>query len=295
MARGASPINALAAVNSSWQMAGTGDFNGSGEPDILWRNASTGGVELWNSNGSGGFTYEDLGDVHSSWQVEGTGDFNGSGADGILWRNASTGGVELWNSNGSGGFTYEDLGAVNSSWQVEGTGDFTGSGEDGILWRNPSTGDVELWNPNGSGGFTYRRLGRCQFQLAGRRNRRFQWQWRRRHPVAQLVDRGCRALELERLGGLHLRRLGCCQLQLAGRRDWRFQRERRSRDSVAQLTSGDVEFWNPNGSGGFTYHDLGVVVSSWSVQKPSLETKARQRRTSRPFNWVKHRMACRGD
>ena len=46
-----------------------------------------GDVELWNSNGWGGFTYQNLGDVNSSWQIAGTGDFNGVGADGILWRN----------------------------------------------------------------------------------------------------------------------------------------------------------------------------------------------------------------
>ena len=76
-------------------------------PGILWRNASTGGVEIWSSNGSAGFTYQALAPVNTSWQMVGTGDFNGTGEGGILWRNASTGGVELWNSNGSGGFTYE--------------------------------------------------------------------------------------------------------------------------------------------------------------------------------------------
>ena len=111
---------------------------------IVWRNASTGAVELWSPNGSGGFTYEALSPVSTSWQIAGTGDFTGGGEDGILWRNASTGGVELWNPNGSGGFTYEALNAVNMSWQVAGTGDFTGGGDDGILWRNASTGGVEL-------------------------------------------------------------------------------------------------------------------------------------------------------
>ena len=36
---------------------------------ILWRNASTGAVELWNPNGSGGFTYDNLGVVSTSWQI----------------------------------------------------------------------------------------------------------------------------------------------------------------------------------------------------------------------------------
>jgi V8-like Glu-specific endopeptidase len=124
--------------------------------DILWRNTN-GDTELWNPNGSGGFTYENLGIVNTSWQIQGTGDFTGNGEDGILWRNTN-GDTELWNPNGSGGFTYENLGIVNTSWQIQGTGDFTGNGEDGMLWRN-TDGDTELWSPNGSGGFTYDNLG----------------------------------------------------------------------------------------------------------------------------------------
>ena len=106
----------LGVVGSSWQIEGTGDFNGKGEDGILWRNAN-GDVGLWNANGSGGFTGQDLGAVGSGWQIEGTGDFNGKGEDGILWRNAD-GDVGLWNSNGSGGFTGQDLGVVDSGWQI---------------------------------------------------------------------------------------------------------------------------------------------------------------------------------
>ena len=125
--------------------------------DILWQNASSGDAQLWNPNGLGGFSGQDLG-VHSGWQIEGTGDFNGSGADGILWQNASSGDVQLWNPNGSGGFSGQDLG-VHVGWQIEGTGDFNGSSADGILWQNASSGDVVRWNSNGSGGFTGQDLG----------------------------------------------------------------------------------------------------------------------------------------
>ena len=61
------------------QIAGTGDFTGTGEDSMLWRNTN-GGTELWNPNGSGGFTYQNLGVVNTSWQVAETGDFTGSGA-----------------------------------------------------------------------------------------------------------------------------------------------------------------------------------------------------------------------
>ena len=202
--------------------------------NILWRN-SNGDFALWNSNGSGGFTGQDLGIVGASWQIEGTGNFNGSGEDGILWRNTS-GDAYLWNSNSSGGFTGEDLGVVASSWQIEGTGDFNGSGEDGILWRN-TNGDAYLWNSEQLGRLYRRRLGRRRLQLADRRNRGFQRQRKRRHPVAQ-YERGCLPLELQRLGRLYRPGLGRRRLQLADRRNRGFQRQRKRRHPLAEHERG---------------------------------------------------------
>jgi len=57
-------------VPTSWQIAGTGDFNGDGHSDILWRNAN-GDADLWKSNGSGGFVGQDLGIVPTSWKIQG--------------------------------------------------------------------------------------------------------------------------------------------------------------------------------------------------------------------------------
>src|SRR5262249_20460742 len=37
--------------DSSWTIAGLGDFDGDGKTDILWRQASTGSVVLWNMMG----------------------------------------------------------------------------------------------------------------------------------------------------------------------------------------------------------------------------------------------------
>ena len=82
----------------------------------MWRNAN-GDTSLWNPNGSGGFTPQDLGVVNTSWQIAGTGDFTGTGEDSILWRNTN-GDTSLWNPNGSGGFTHQDLGVVSTSWSV---------------------------------------------------------------------------------------------------------------------------------------------------------------------------------
>jgi hypothetical protein len=41
----------IGSASSDWKIAGTGDYNGDGNADILWRN-DLGGVATWQMNGS---------------------------------------------------------------------------------------------------------------------------------------------------------------------------------------------------------------------------------------------------
>jgi hypothetical protein len=47
--------NSAAAVSTQWEVATTGDYNGDGTDDILWRNPSTGEMTNWLGDASGGF------------------------------------------------------------------------------------------------------------------------------------------------------------------------------------------------------------------------------------------------
>jgi hypothetical protein len=84
------------------------DFNGDGEADILWRNAS-GEVYIWLLNGLSVIGQGSLGVVGNDWQIAGIGDFNGDGKADILWRNAS-GEVYIWLLNGLSAIAQGSLG-----------------------------------------------------------------------------------------------------------------------------------------------------------------------------------------
>ena len=148
--------NAAAVVPTAWQVAGTGDFNGDGRDDILWRNVD-GQLSNWLATASGGFTQNNANAaavVPTAWSVVGTGDFNGDGRDDILWRNTN-GTVSDWLGQSNGGFIANDVNAarfVPTSWSVVGTGDFNGDGRDDILWRN-SNGQLSDWLGQANGGF----------------------------------------------------------------------------------------------------------------------------------------------
>uniref|UniRef100_UPI00286AAA94 beta strand repeat-containing protein n=1 Tax=Sphingomonas sp. TaxID=28214 RepID=UPI00286AAA94 len=67
-------------IPNDWHITATGDFNGDGRSDILWRNDS-GALGDWLGNASGNFDINNsaLIGVPIDWKVVGVGDFNGDG------------------------------------------------------------------------------------------------------------------------------------------------------------------------------------------------------------------------
>ena len=140
-----------------WHVAGTGDFNGDGHDDILWR-GDDGTIQEWLGLDNGGFA-DNASHVNvnpgTNWHVEGTGDFNGDGRSDVLLRN-DQGTLHEWLGQSDGSFVdnvnYVDLNPI-LFWHVAQTGDFNGDGHDDILWRGDD-GRVEEWLGQESGGFS---------------------------------------------------------------------------------------------------------------------------------------------
>ncbi len=169
-------------------MIGTGDFNDDGRSDILWQNASTGQVSIWEMNGQHPIGGGPVGpNPGPGWKAIGTGDFNDDGYSDILWQNTSTGQVSIWEMDGNTGSA---AGPVSSnpgpSWKALGTGDFNDDGHSDILWRN-ANGQVAIWEMSGIN-VDRRRPDRIQSWTRAwscGRNRRLQSRRPFRHPVAE--------------------------------------------------------------------------------------------------------------
>ena len=111
------------AERAAFASAGTGDFNGDGRDDILWRNNTSGAVFTFLSTANGGVinngdnSYAAMSNV---WHVEAIGDYNGDGRDDILWRH-DNGTIIDWLGTASGGFTDNSGNLFTSialAWQV---------------------------------------------------------------------------------------------------------------------------------------------------------------------------------
>ena len=110
----------LGTVPSNWVFAGTGDFDGDGKHDILWRDSNTGTVAIWFMNGLQVSQTGSLGAVGTNWVIAATGDFNGNRRSDILWRDTSSGAVVIWFLDGVQVTHTAFLGTVPMTWTIQG-------------------------------------------------------------------------------------------------------------------------------------------------------------------------------
>jgi hypothetical protein len=134
-------------------VAGTGDFNGDGRCDVLWRHEITGNNSMWLMDGASVLPESGpIADIPDpDWIVAGTGDFDGDGRADILWRHGVHGGNSMWLMDGKslrpGSGPIREVPSPN--WKVVGTADFDGDGMCDILWRHAVNGNNSVWLMNG--------------------------------------------------------------------------------------------------------------------------------------------------
>ena len=119
--------------DKNWTMLGTGDFNGDGKDEILFRNGTNFYTTDINSN------FSSLGGFGDGWDVRAIGDFSGDGKDDLVLFHKDTGSVvKLENGQTS---SYASLGQLDANdWFIVGAGDYNGDGKDDLLVRQYSTG-----------------------------------------------------------------------------------------------------------------------------------------------------------
>lgn len=155
-----SALSLSGALAPPWKIAASGDWNGDGKPDLVWRNSSTQKLLIWTMNGT-----SKLGEivpfpdqaVDANWEVVATLDYNGDGLRDFLWYNGSSGKIVTWSMNANaqriaGQFT-NPPNAGDANWKVLAGGDYTSPGGPGaasctndMIWRNTTSGRVVVWH-----------------------------------------------------------------------------------------------------------------------------------------------------
>jgi hypothetical protein len=127
-----------------WMLTHSGDFNGDGTTDLVWRNAATGETALWlmvdGRMEQGAIVMAD-----ADWRVTHVADFDGDGRSDLLWHDAATGQTAIWLMDG---LHYHAWAMVmqDRNWRVEQVGDLDGDGRFDLVWRSASSTAVWLMN-----------------------------------------------------------------------------------------------------------------------------------------------------
>lgn len=136
----------------NWRIVGTGDFDGDGKADILWRHAVNGGNSMWLMDGlvrTSIVKPPTVTDVN--WQVVGIADFNGDGKDDVQWRHRTSQRNLIWLMDGATQLSSTELpNPSDPNWQMVGAQDFDGDGKADLLLRNSASGVTVLWTMDGA-------------------------------------------------------------------------------------------------------------------------------------------------
>ena len=147
-----------------WSYAATGDFDGDGRADSLWREANGHIAVMFTAadgtTNAGAYWFSKPG---TGWELVDVGDFNGDGRADTAWQNASFGGAIATfitrSSVTAGGVNADGYwwGLPGEGWHYAGVADANGDGRDDILFE-AAGGDAAVMLAGASGapsGATY--------------------------------------------------------------------------------------------------------------------------------------------
>ena len=151
-------------VDPQWRVAGTGDFNADGHPDIVWHHRTSGALYLWYMNGVnriGHAAFSVNGIADSRWKIAGVGDFNDDSKPDLVWQHETAGWLAVWMLDGTRLIQGVDMTpgrVVDTRWRIEGVADFNNDSQPDMLFRHGQTGELALWIMNGTTRTSYQQL-----------------------------------------------------------------------------------------------------------------------------------------
>jgi hypothetical protein len=142
-------------LDTDWRMAGTGDFNGDGKPDIVWRHRTTGALYLWYMDGVtciGGTPFSFGGEPDTRWKVVGVGDFNADHKPDLVWQH-DTGWLTIFLMDGATLIESRDLSpgrVLDANWRIVGVADLNADDRSDVIFQHSVSGELAAWLMDGA-------------------------------------------------------------------------------------------------------------------------------------------------
>lgn len=119
---------------NSYELAGTGDFNGDRRTDLLWTSPAR-DILISFSTGAGYSNVQTPYTYSSGMQVLGASDINGNGKADIIFRNESAGQFYVWYMDGSTRVAY-NAHPVGAGYEFVGSGDLNKDRMQDLVWTS---------------------------------------------------------------------------------------------------------------------------------------------------------------
>jgi cyclophilin family peptidyl-prolyl cis-trans isomerase len=143
-------------VRTVWDVQATGDFDGEGRDDVVWRYLApdprdTGVSFIWFQEGPNPQSMTSYltpglrkrGGAPLDWSILGAADFNADGAADLVYLSPD-GQIRILMATPGRTCANFAAGSIPTSFQVQKIADFTGAGRADVLIRNPATGQNAL-------------------------------------------------------------------------------------------------------------------------------------------------------
>jgi hypothetical protein len=140
-------------VGLDWQFSGVGNFSSvPGESDLLLRNISTGGLQVYNINNNQLTGSAFIGTVGLDWQFAGVAPVSAAGRSDLVLRNVNTGAFQAYNIAFNSLAGSASLGAVGLDWQLGGLAADPPTGSMGNSHDQPASNEQLVQAMAGFGG-----------------------------------------------------------------------------------------------------------------------------------------------
>ena len=124
----------------------TGDFDGTGDADLLWQNAD-GRAAIWLMNGLTTTSSAEILPAGTGFHVVQAADLDGDGKTDLVWAHPD-GRVVVWIMDGFSHGAKATLVPAASGWSVVAAADLDGDGKADLVWQN-TDGSVAVWTMDG--------------------------------------------------------------------------------------------------------------------------------------------------
>jgi hypothetical protein len=145
--------NVIRVKNMNMEIIDSGDINGDGKDDLIWRDNKDGRNVVWLMDGVTISQSINLNNVPNNWLLTGLGDVNGDGTADIVWREQTGSGRNVVYLMNESGLIQSKL-SINTipgtEWQIADILDLDGDGKDDLFWRKTSDNRAHIYLMNGA-------------------------------------------------------------------------------------------------------------------------------------------------